>query len=96
MPENILIPAVYLALVNLVSFFLMWSDKRRAVKGTWRIRERTLLLFDFLGGSLLGLAAMLLLRHKTRSLKFRILVPLFLLCNILLTLCILYLTKGSL
>lgn len=85
MPDYMKILTVYLILINLISFFLMWSDKRRAVKGNWRIRERTLLLFDFLGGSLLGLAAMLFFRHKTRSLKFRILVPLFLVFNILLT-----------
>lgn len=96
MPENTAILIVYLICINLCSFFLMWSDKRRAVKGAWRIRERTLLLLDFLGGSPLGLAAMLLFRHKTRSVKFRILVPLFLLWNIAMTLAALYWMKGSL
>lgn len=96
MPENSLVLILYLIVINLCSFFLMWSDKRRAVKGAWRIRERTLLVFDFLGGSLLGLAAMLLFRHKTRSLKFRILVPLFLVLNILAAISILCLMKGSL
>lgn len=79
----------YLALLNLVSFAAMALDKRRARRGEWRIPERSLLLLDFLGGSLGGLLGMALCRHKTKHLRFAVLVPL---CFILHTalLCLLY------
>ena len=43
-----------------------------------RVPERTLLLLDFLGGSLGGILGMLLFRHKTLHLKFRVLPVVFL------------------
>ncbi len=63
--------------INAVTFFLYASDKRRAKRGKWRISEATLLLFPALGGGLGGLFGMYLCRHKTKHLRFRILVPLF-------------------
>lgn len=71
------IAAGYLLLINLLTFFLFAIDKRRAVQGGWRIRERTLLLFSALGGGLFGFAAMFITRHKTRKPLFLILLPLF-------------------
>ena len=73
-----LIPAIgiYILLINLVSFFAMGIDKLKAKKNKWRIPEGTLLLFCFLGGGVGGLLGMSLFRHKTKHLKFQILVPL--------------------
>ena len=68
----------FLLAMNLLSFCLMGLDKRRAVKGQWRISERALLLFGFFGGSLGGLLGMFLFRHKTKHRKFTVLMPLFL------------------
>ena len=44
--KNILI---YLLIINLIGFFLMWSDKRKAKKGKWRIPEQTLFIVTALG-----------------------------------------------
>lgn len=55
---------------SVVSFFLYWKDKRAAVKGGWRTRERTLLLWSLLGGWPGALAGQRLFRHKRRKLKF--------------------------
>ena len=76
-----LIPAIgiYILLINLISFFAMGIDKLKAKKNKWRIPEGTLLLFCFLGGGVGGLLGMSLFRHKTKHLKFQILVPLSLL-----------------
>lgn len=73
---------VYLALINLLTFYAMFADKRRAIKHDWRIPEHTLFLFAFLGGAAGGLSGMYLFHHKTRHLSFQILMPCFLLFNI--------------
>ena len=72
----------YLAAVNLVAFFLMYSDKRRAVRRQWRIPEKTFFTLSFFGGAAGALTGMFLFRHKTRHLSFRILLPLCLILNI--------------
>ena len=57
--------------LNVITFFLFWWDKRAAKQGDRRIRERTLLLFALMGGSLGAVTARHLLRHKTRKQPFR-------------------------
>ncbi len=69
---------LYLFIINAVSFLLMLTDKRRAIKNRWRIPEATLLFTAAIGGSLGGLLAMKLFRHKTRHQKFSLGLPLLL------------------
>lgn len=69
-------------LVNLLTFVLYGVDKLRAKQADRRIPERTLLLLPYLGGSVGALLGMWIFRHKTKHLKFRILVPLALLVQI--------------
>ena len=57
-------------------------DKSRARQGRRRIRERTLLLWVWAGGSLGGLLGMDLLRHKTRHPRFYIGLPAALLVHL--------------
>ena len=71
--ESIII--VYFILVNVVAFFLMGEDKRRARKKLWRISEKTLFLAALLGGSVGGLCGMYYFRHKTKHWYFRIGFP---------------------
>lgn len=68
----------YLGAVNLISFCAMGWDKGQARRRGRRVPERTLLLLDFFGGSLGGILGMLLFRHKTLHLKFRVLPVVFL------------------
>ncbi len=75
---------IYLAIINLLAFLLFASDKRKAVKKKRRIREATLLFVSFIGGSLGGLLAMMIFRHKTKKLVFRLSMPLMLVLHILL------------
>ena len=61
---------------NLAVFLLYAVDKSRARRGGERVPERSLILAAIVGGGAGAVAGMMLLRHKTRHLKFTILVPL--------------------
>ena len=43
---------VYLIGINLAGFIIMGVDKKRAIRGAWRISEASLFLTALLGGSL--------------------------------------------
>ena len=75
---------VYLILVNLAALILMYSDKQRAIRGHWRISERTLFLSAILGGSIGAIAGMYLFHHKTRHWYFVIGMPAILMIQIVL------------
>ena len=63
----IIIYASYLVLLSLVTFVAYGVDKKKAAKGKWRTKEKTLLLLSFFGGAFGGFPAMLIFRHKTKS-----------------------------
>lgn len=69
---------------NFMVFIMFGIDKFKAVKGRWRISEKTLLLSSFLMGGIGGLLGMSVFRHKTRHLKFKLLIPLAVILNIAL------------
>ena len=69
----------YLFFINVLAFFLMGIDTRKAELGRWRIPERTLFLSAFLGGGVGAIAGMQLFRHKTKHRSFTVGMPLILL-----------------
>ena len=75
----IVIISVY-AVLNLISMFMFFSDKRKAVKGKWRTTENALLISALLG-PFGATAGMHLAHHKTNKPKFK-LVYLFLIVHI--------------
>ena len=79
---------IYLLLINAAGLLLMLIDKHKAKNNLWRIPERVLLLAAFLGGSLGSLLGMYIFRHKTKHLKFTLLVPLFLIVQSIILLLI--------
>ena len=56
----------YLLLLSLITFIAYHNDKKKAMKGKYRTKEKTLLLMSFLGGAFGGYPAMLIFRHKTK------------------------------
>ena len=62
--------------MSAAAFIAFFIDKRCAVRGAWRIRERTLLTLCALMGAPGGLAAMRIFRHKTKKPPFPYAVPL--------------------
>lgn len=69
---------LYLIIINALSFLFMLTDKIKAIKKRWRIPEKTLLGLCAIGGSLGGLLAMKLFRHKTLHPQFSIGIPILL------------------
>ncbi len=70
-----------LAAWNIVVFIIYGVDKRKAQKGKWRISEAFLITCAVLMGGLGAFCGMQAFRHKTRHLKFIILVPVAILIN---------------
>ena len=66
--KNILI---YLFFINIIGFFAMWIDKRKAKKGKWRIQEKTLFTITLLGGGAGTISGMYTFRHKTQKPGFK-------------------------
>ena len=76
--------ALYLILINALSFLLMLVDKYKAQNNLWRIPEKVLLIVAGFGGSFGCFIAMEAARHKTRHKKFTIGVPAMLVLHILI------------
>lgn len=80
----------YLVIINATSFLLMLVDKKKAIRGKWRIPERVLLWTAFLGGSYGGFLSMHLFRHKTRHPKFSAGLPCMIILHTILLLLMRY------
>jgi uncharacterized membrane protein YsdA (DUF1294 family) len=76
------VPVLLYAVLNLMAFVVFARDKLKAQRKEARTPENTLLFIAALG-PLGALTAMMVLRHKTRHLKF-ILVPVFFVLHLLL------------
>lgn len=77
-----IIICVYLIAVNFLAVGLTLYDKRAAKKREWRVKERTLLLVSFLGGSIPMFVTMLGIRHKTKHSKFMVGIPVIIIVQI--------------
>lgn len=80
----------YLLIINAVSFVVYGVDKYKARHQKWRIPEATLLTLAAIGGAAGALLGMVVFRHKTKHLRFVLLVPLF----VLVWAALVYMTTG--
>ena len=78
------IALIYLAVINVVTFFMYGVDKWKAKRSKWRIPEATLLLLAVLGGSIGAWLGMKTWHHKTLHKKFRYGVPIITIVQIAL------------
>lgn len=74
----------YLAVINIVTFFIYGIDKWKAKRAKWRIPESTLLGMAALGGSIGAWLGMNTWHHKTLHKKFKYGIPLILFAQIAL------------
>ena len=80
-----LILFIYLALINIIGFALMGIDKKRAIRGAWRISESSLFLTAVLGGSIGCILGMQFFRHKTKHWYFKYGMPAILILQVAAT-----------
>lgn len=66
----LLIYMAYILLSSLMTFLLFCKDKKIAIKGKDRIKEKTLLSFVVFGGAIGGFIGRLVARHKTDKVYF--------------------------
>ena len=78
------IALIYLAAINVVTFFLYGIDKLKAKHSKWRISEATLIWFAIFGGSIGAWLGIKTWHHKTQHAKFKFGIPLILLAQIVL------------
>ncbi len=63
--------AVYLLVVNAITYGAYYYDKYAAIHRRWRVPESTLHLLIFIGGTIGAIMAMQIIRHKTRKRSFQ-------------------------
>ena len=74
--------AWYFAVINIAAVAVYGWDKLCAIRKWWRVPEMTLLMIALFGGSVGGIAAMRIFRHKTLHLKFKYGLPFILILQI--------------
>ena len=79
-----------MVLWNLITFAMMGVDKAKAKKNKQRISEKTLILSSFIMGAFGIAAGALVFHHKTRKIKFQILIPMSIIVNIALIYALIY------
>ena len=72
----------YYILINVVAFAMYGADKYFAKKDMWRIPEKTLLGVAAFGGAFGAFLGMEFFRHKTKHIKFKLLVPVLMVAHI--------------
>ncbi|UOE93394.1 DUF1294 domain-containing protein [Alkalihalobacillus sp. LMS39] len=82
---------LYLVIMNLLGFYLMALDKKKAKRQQYRIPEKTLIVTAILGGSIGIWLGMKQWRHKTKHTLFRVGVPLILFGQVVLGIVYFYL-----
>ena len=75
---------IYLAVINVVTFFVYGIDKWKAKCSKWRISEAALLLTAVIGGSMGAWLGMKVWHHKTLHKRFGYGVPLILIAQLAL------------
>ena len=71
---------------NVLTFALYGIDKSKAKNNKWRISEATLIACAFLMGGVGSFLGMRVFRHKTKHMKFVVLIPVAVVVNLAIVL----------
>jgi len=63
--------SAWIMIASLLAYVFMFWDKLCALRGWWRVPERTLLFWALIGGATGAKAGQKIFRHKTRKEPFR-------------------------
>ena len=74
----------YLIVISIISMIICIYDKVISKKNDVKLRipEKVLLLFSALGGSVAMFITMLIIRHKTKHVKFMLVIPIIMIVQI--------------
>lgn len=75
---------IYLIAISIIAIITTIYDKLCAIGRRWRVKENTLMLISALGGSLAMYITMLIIRHKTRHIKFMLGIPLIIIIQLII------------
>ena len=75
---------VYYFILTIVALSMFGIDKNLAKKHRYRIPERALILVALSGGGIGALGGMFLFHHKTRKMKFRLMIPIAIIIHAIL------------
>lgn len=71
-------------MINFIGYVIMGVDKKRAIRGAWRISEASLFTVALLGGALGCTLGMNHFRHKTKHWYFKYGMPAILVIQVCL------------
>lgn len=74
----------FLLIINIITIFVTYADKKFAIKDKRRVSEKNLLLLGLLGGALSEYILMNFIHHKTLHKKFMIGLPIIFVSQIAL------------
>lgn len=83
----------YLIIISLISVLTTIYDKQAAKRHKRRVPEKNLILLSVLGGSASMLVTMLIIRHKTKHLKFMLGIPIIIFLQTAISLSVFILTR---
>ena len=78
--------SAYLAIISIAAIIITIYDKSAAKRKKWRISENTLMTVAALGGAAAMLLTMILIRHKTKHIKFMAGLPLIMVVHVIFAL----------
>jgi uncharacterized membrane protein YsdA (DUF1294 family) len=81
---------LYLAVMNIVAFFMYGIDKWKSRHDKWRVTEARLLSVALLGGSFGAWLGMKIWHHKTLHSKFRYGLPIILFFHLAIAAAVVY------
>ena len=90
--QKLTLIAAWFALISLVAVIATVADKIKAKRGKWRVPEATLMGISVLGGSVAMLVTMIMIRHKTKHMKFMVGIPIVIALQIAAAIVVLKLT----
>jgi len=65
----------YFFFINIIGFIICYLDKKKSVYHKYRISEKLLLFISMIGGCYGFMLGMYIFHHKTKKIKFKILIP---------------------
>lgn len=79
---------LYLIIINVVGIIVTVYDKLAAKKHNWRVKEKTLFILSAVGAGVSIYITMLLIRHKTKHKSFMIGIPVIIILELIIAVCV--------